>query len=409
MMEPKHKLLLNTIPTQIKDAFALPKEKQRLLWYTHKIQHKPTWTIVSYFEADERLIYSETDITARMAGHLYPQRTARKGFTLDKKTKKLQMWYLSQPSQLRYLHLLLKEIGKEWLVNEGFLHTQNPLVTHPQVIHSWLTKGLLEKVLLDKVTNPHDAAKYIIKANRFKGAVPKYLKQYIKAGNPKLRLLMYNNNVTDINAVIQSEGLNVTGHAGMIHGDILNQAKALGRKIDLTWSRKRMDEVHNEWTRELMEAELSLLEDEAVDYTEDFSFLPPQIELIRDRKRLFVEGKQMSHCVYTNYWPLVEKKKYMVWHVQQDNGDPITAGIRINSSGYYLEQAYGLRNQITASPETREFLESILSSEQFENAMKREFWPYADETFKPYKNTTKPVAVRPLPALMAEEDDVPGF
>lgn len=402
MMEPKHKLLLNTIPTQIKDAFALPKEKQRLLWYTHKIQHKQLWTIVSYFEVDERLIYSETNVTAKMAGHLYPQRTARKGFTLDKKTKKLQMWYLSQPSQLRYLHLLMKEIGKEWLINEGFLKVQNTFATHTQITHSWLTKGLLEKVLLDKITNPHDAAKYIIKANRFKGAVPKHLKQYIKAGNPKLRLLMCNNSVTNINDVFQDEGI-------AIHHDILNQAKALGRKIDLSWSSKRMNEVHNEWTHELMEVELSLLEDQVVDYKEDFSFLPLQIELIRDRKRLFVEGKQMSHCVYTNYWPSVEKKKYMVWHVQQDNGEPITVGIKINSSGYYLEQAYGLRNQITASPETRDFLESILSSEQFENAMKREFWPHADETFKPYKNTTKPVAVRPYPAFMAEEDDGPGF
>src|SRR5690606_20194791 len=148
----------------------------------------------------------------------------KKGFTLDKQTKKLRMWYLSQPTNLRYLHLLLREIGKEWVINEQFTgteyYTDRTGVT--TTMGSWLTKGLLEKILLNKITNPSDAAKYIIKANRLKGASPKFLQQYIKNKKPKLTLLMHNGYVTNINAVLQ--GANAVD--SYTTGDLLKQAKA---------------------------------------------------------------------------------------------------------------------------------------------------------------------------------------
>lgn len=368
-MESKHKTLLHSFPT-MKELFALPKDRQRFLWYSGKINQKDG-VIVSYSEFEEKLIYSETKITVRMAGHLYPQRTSRKGFTLDKQTKKLQLWYNSQPSDFEHLGLLLRELGKEWVINEKLLGAR---------YHGWLTKGLLEKILLGKITNPSDAVKYIIKANRIKGATPKYLKEYIKNGHSKINLLKWTNHITRIDDILTNQ----TANHHYILDDTLKQAKILGRTIDMNWSKKRLEEIHKEWTKEIMAIELETLENEVVEYKESFDFLPPSIELIRDRKRLFVEGKEMGHCVYTNYWELVKERRYMVWHVEQeDGGEPLTVGIRIESSQYYIEQALGRYNQVLPSKKTADFLDQLIESDQFVNAMKKEFWSNAGEDFKP--------------------------
>jgi hypothetical protein len=328
-MEPKHTQIVDGIPTKIKEAFTYQPEKQRFLWYTGKIK-QDSWEKASSYETDDTLIYSEVTISVRMGKNLYPMVTSKKGFFFDKKKKKLTMWYRTKPDELKHIRTLLADVlKKEWLVNEGFLRKTN-IPKYTEKNQNWLTKGLLEKVLANKITNPKQACEFIIRYNRMKGLPPETLRKLIKDspfeyGSAKGTILYLFETLPDPSKLSLAIGLYKESHN---YKDTIKQAKALGRKVDPTWSDNRIDEVHKEWTKELMALEVDMMDEEIVNY-QSIPELPKGFELISSKKRLFTEGRLMSHCVYTNYWNSVQDKRYIVLHVTDEDGNEATAGLEI--------------------------------------------------------------------------------
>jgi hypothetical protein len=115
-----------------------------------------------------------------------------------------------------------------------------------------------------------------------------------------------------------------------VNYDIIKQAKALGKKINPMWSKKRMEEEHQKWTQEIMRMEAADMEDEIVDWPQ--INLPENFELITTKRRLFEEGATMHHCIFTNYWDRVRTKRYMVLHVKDSQGNAATAGLKVNGT-----------------------------------------------------------------------------
>jgi hypothetical protein len=276
--------------------FKLSKEEQRLKWYTNKIPRE-VWVNKAYRDDDDVLIFSHTNYVLAMGTKLYPRQKGRKGFTLDKKAKKLKVWPGTLLKDLS-IDLLLKDLRKEWVVSEGFVEGLN------KGLVPWITPSLLRDILLDKITNPSDLCKKIISTLRLKGLSPEKLRKAIKGGNYfRHMLLECKDAVVDINDILDVKDYNSTMQ------DTIMQAKALGVKIDLKWSRKRLNEEHTAMTRLIMAEELNSIEDESIDLSEILPFVPPGYELLTSRKRVFEEGMMMSHCIYTNYWERIKNKR----------------------------------------------------------------------------------------------------
>lgn len=376
-MEPKFVSIKNTQREQVKEYFKLSPEKQRYLWYTDQIRKHDIWVNVCWYENHDLLVYSESTVGLKMGKNLYPQVRAKNGFSLDKKTNKLKMWYRSTPAGLLYLPDFLMSYGKEWVINEKFLNSGYPpargarstgrgsAVIDNKGPNSWLTKGLLEKILLNKITNPSQACQYIIKANRLKGVNPEALRNYIKDQQPKVTLFYLYDTLTDPN-----DAFTVNQTSSLNFFDLVKQAKALGEKVNMKWSAKRLDDTHQQFTKKLMEMELNMMEEEKVEYKSKLE-TPDGIELITTRKRLFEEGKTMNHCVYTNYWGQVKDRRYLVFNLTDSKDQKATAGISLRSDGYHLDQIQAKHNK-SASIENKENIREFLASQQFQNFMRIE-------------------------------------
>lgn len=362
---------------EITNFLKAPQAEQRLKWYTDKLAFNKRAPIkrVFYFEAEERIVYSEVSYTIKMGKKAYPSQVGKRGFTFDKKSEKIKFWYLSSINHMEHLALLLRKLNKEWVVDEGFI--KNKMV--PSRLHlqqpsrlNWITKTVLEKVLAGKITNPTQAVKQIIKVNHIKGASPKLLKKFIKE-NEKIDLLIVKDCLTDINCFLSDR----KPFESDLMRDVIKQAKALDRKINPKWSKKRLNQLHIEWSREIMKEELKYLEEEVVEFEYPIP-LPPNVEHIVNRKRLFEEGNMMDHCAYTNYWERVKNKSYLIFHVEiEEDGGKFTVGGRPlfeNSKcvDIRIDQICGIHN---ATPPTnvRNYIMELFNTPSIAGAIRKNY------------------------------------
>jgi hypothetical protein len=70
------------------------------------------------------------------------------------------------------------------------------------------------------------------------------------------------------------------------------------------------------------------------------------LELITDSKKLYIEGRMMSHCVYTNYNDQVRNKTYFVLKFT-DRDVHATVGVTKSWEGdnFIINQMYSKRNK----------------------------------------------------------------
>lgn len=332
------KVLLDNKPSIVNDWLALPKERQRLLWYTDKM-NVSSWAKITYSITEEKIVYSETALCLKMGanGGLYcgPVAKHTKGFTLNKKTKKLKMWLGSSIGGFsNYFREFLKDMKVEWVDNEGFCGGR------------WLTPSVLGDILIGKITNPTNLCKKIIGVNGLKSSVsPERLRQAIKRnGVQKYEVCQLKRVVKDIDYYLE-RGRSLTG----IESDLIKQAHALGQVVDLRWSPKRINEVHDDWTALIMEREMDGMSEEPLARGWEIA-LPKGFEIINSKKRLFLEGAVMKHCVYTNYWNRVRNNSYMVVHVTATS-KPVTVGI--NTIGGFIDQMnYKFNDRVSEVDET---------------------------------------------------------
>lgn len=347
-------IISNTISNELTDLLDKPVEYQRFVFFQDKIKNNYCPRRIVYVEKDGVFHYSDTMYEVKFGQKLYLKSKSVKGFTFDPKKGKIRVWF--NGSILNFnLTDLFRHLKLEWVINER--------------IDKFITKTLLEKILSGKITNPHEACIQIIKSNRLKCS-PELLRKKIKEGWEKSYILLGAYLSKDLNHFLQRDKADNHGTSYYIFQDLFKQAKALNRKIDFNWSPNRIKEVHEEWTKELMEIELSFMEDKKIEYNISMK-LPSEFELLDTQKRIFQEGKIMRHCVYTNYLNSILNKEYMVYHVDY-KGEPVTVGLSVNRKNEVkIHQMFSVGNK-APSLEAELFIKSQLD-ETFLFALQESF------------------------------------
>lgn len=340
--------LFNSVPEEIWEAFKFNADRQRYLYYMDKLG-KAKFLCVNYMDDETKICYSQSNVMLKMGAKLYLKRSDQCGFTFDKKTKKIKLWFGSSLQKMTKLNLLLKALKKEWLINEGF-------------DGDWLTKTLLEKTIAGSITNPKQACRFILKQNKINLTIEQ-LRKYIKDGHRKFELLAIKDVIINLNEYIQQP------NAYKIR-DLIRQAKALGRKIDCAWSPTRLKELHTQWTADLMLLEIESFEDEKIEWPN--VKLPNNFELLDSKRKVFIEGTLMHHCIYTNYWNLIRKKEYMALHVKDNEGNEATVGLRVNGkvhlddvcAKYNRSPSLSIINMADRLVKNKEFIESVKTKKE---------------------------------------------
>lgn len=139
--------------------------------------------------------------------------------------------------------------------------------------------------------------------------------------------------------------------------DLLRSAVKLNQKVDFNWSIKRIEQEHTKQTNLLMQKELSK-KDKTDIYINKLSY-NPNIKLLNTELDIFLEGTNMHHCVYTNYYKNIRDHDYIVLHMTYPEDCTIGIGLDQNYKPF-LQQIY-LKYDKAVQPETRKIAEKYIS------------------------------------------------
>lgn len=320
--------VLQDFPLPVKVFLAMEKDLYKNIVFERSYKNIP-YDIVDIVEQDGKIYFgvSQYKVCRSSKQNFYFRPTIKSGFTYEK--GKLKIWFGGSIVMLQtYFRLLFKHLGYSWLVDN-------------QQLFPFITKGGLERILNGKITNPVDLCAYYMKSIRFKGS-PATCYKAIKAGMSKLDMLRYGGVALYLDhyfeAVIAKRLFTYSV------SDMITQAQQLEKKIDFTWTQKRMDREHMDWSFELMKAEMPHIQDEKVEYSPTvLQSIPAEFELLGDRRRVFEEGIMMRHCVYTNYWSSIQAKNFIAFHVKLGN-EEATFGASCYLGQLSFGQCYGRGN-----------------------------------------------------------------
>lgn len=259
---------------------------------------------------DGNVFYHNTQFKIAQGKHSYFLRKTKKtGFTLNEKGK-LQIWYGGNIKALPELMDIIKYYKQDWFM-DYYLH--------------FLTKGLLEKILTGKIHNPIGFFEAWLKAQHIK-ASPRLLYKAVEfkynnissAIEIKHILIKYSQVVAHVDQLLETIVADDYDARSRTFIDMMDQALILERIIDPKWSDKRIADEHQQYTKEIMELEITSMEDQPVKIPQVFydKINDDNFTLLDTKKKIFMEGKLMKHCIYTNYWNSILNKKYLCFHVE---------------------------------------------------------------------------------------------
>lgn len=81
--------------------------------------------------------------------------------------------------------------------------------------------------------------------------------------------------------------------------DLYKQAVALDRRIKMSWSDRKIHDLHMKWTEEIHKIKNRNCSTKAI--WENIIPLPERVELLNSEMRIAEEGSKMHHCIFTNY------------------------------------------------------------------------------------------------------------
>lgn len=109
--------------------------------------------------------------------------------------------------------------------------------------------------------------------------------------------------------------------------DAVDLALQLNKKVNFSWSRNKFRDINVQWSRELMRKDIEKRNPKDIYKNKE---LIKDAKLLSSERDVFEEGMIMHHCVYTNYWRLIESGKYVALHLDSTvNSLGITLGIQV--------------------------------------------------------------------------------
>ena len=107
--------------------------------------------------------------------------------------------------------------------------------------------------------------------------------------------------------------------------DAVDLALQLNKKVNFSWSGNKFREINVQWSRELMRKDIEKRNPQDIYKNKE---LIKDAKLLSSERDVFEEGMIMHHCVYTNYWRLIESGKYIALHLNSTvNSLGITLGV----------------------------------------------------------------------------------
>lgn len=136
-----------------------------------------------------------------------------------------------------------------------------------------------------------------------------------------------------VNSVYQDEWLtsafNYIGEVAekSLVADAVDLALQLNKKVNFSWSRNKFRDINVQWSRELMRKDIEKRNPQDIYKNKE---LIKDAKLLSSERDVFEEGMIMHHCVYTNYWRLIESGKYVALHLDSTvNSLGITLGVQV--------------------------------------------------------------------------------
>lgn len=109
--------------------------------------------------------------------------------------------------------------------------------------------------------------------------------------------------------------------------DAVDLALQLNKKVNFSWSRNKFQDINVQWSRELMRKDIEKRNPQDIYKNKE---LIKDAKLLSSERDVFEEGMIMHHCVYTNYWRLIESGKYVALHLNSTtNPLGITLGVQV--------------------------------------------------------------------------------
>jgi hypothetical protein len=109
-----------------------------------------------------------------------------------------------------------------------------------------------------------------------------------------------------------------------------------------------MKQEHQDWTKEIMDIEIKDMQDATATSTLPYlEFKHPGVKLLTTKKEIYTEGKEMKHCVYTNYWASVNAGNYLVYQVDFF-GERATLGLNLYDDRIVYNQCYRQGNKVVS-------------------------------------------------------------
>jgi len=115
--------------------------------------------------------------------------------------------------------------------------------------------------------------------------------------------------------------------------DLYYQAQALNRKIKISWSDRKIHDIHMKWTEEINKIKCRNCSDDKI--WENCIELPENVTLLNSERQIADEGLNMHHCIYANYRIPLKNKTHIAFHVND-----FTAMFYFTQNGAMYSQAY---------------------------------------------------------------------
>lgn len=96
--------------------------------------------------------------------------------------------------------------------------------------------------------------------------------------------------------------------------DLYRQAVALDKKIKMSWSDRKIHDLHMKWTEEIHKIKCRNCSTSPI--WKNLPQLPEDVELLNSEMRIAEEGQKMHHCIFTNYNYCLKCGNGIAFHVR---------------------------------------------------------------------------------------------
>jgi len=354
---------------QFTEFMALPDGLAKNIRYYNNISGN-SFTEASIAKKDGCIYYASNvfKIVKSTKSSYYIKRVTKDGFTIDQKGK-LSVWFNKSIFQIPFINEVFKYFNFNWLSVK---------------LHPFITKGIFEKMVANKITNNTDVCKAYIKAMRINCSPALFLNLFETTSISKQDFLRQSSVAKDTNHLIEYllEDISTGTHDSskyekrQIFNDMVKEAQILEKKIDFKWSLNRLKEEHKAWTEQIMKVEIDSLEDVKISKIEKFDrYTPQQFKLLQTQKEVFIEGSTMKHCIYTAYWSSIKTGNYLVYHINSGD-EEATLGVNLYNDNIIFNQCYSRYNHKVSDvldAKVRTFVEELNEQLNRDGILKQHF------------------------------------